>query len=166
MGGKQSTPSEITIYNEPQIRVNISFNDSHLTEEFPRRSKKKDFPPAFTQPGRSITKGTSDNARKTSAHLTRQRDTSEPMLPEELERIVRARVEEELNRIRELDEETQWRANEQLLQNRIIIEDSGANAVVTERDIEELTMRVERKYGNKISPELIEHQRAVISCYK
>ncbi|CAG8477085.1 4420_t:CDS:2 [Acaulospora morrowiae] len=169
MGAKQSTPSEITIYNEPQIRVNISLL-APFAEELTHRCNI-DFQFSFhiiwsinyKESGWSK-KLQEDNTRKTSKPSTRL-DTNEPILPEELDRLVRARVEEELNRIRERDEEIQQRAKEELFE-RTIIEDSGANAVVTERDIQELILRVERKFENKVSPDLIEHQQAVISCYK
>ncbi|CAG8513475.1 717_t:CDS:2, partial [Cetraspora pellucida] len=64
------------------------------------------------------------------------------------------------------DEEIQRRIEVELVKRRAFIDDHGLNAVVTEKDIEELILRVERKYENKIPTELIEQQRAIISCYK
>ncbi|RHZ81218.1 hypothetical protein Glove_122g73 [Diversispora epigaea] len=90
----------------------------------------------------------------------------EGILPEEIERIVKYRVENELKKIQERQEEVQTRIKEEIERSRIFIEDSGANSVTTERDVKELVLRIERKYEDKILPDLIEQQRAVISCYK
>ncbi|CAG8483909.1 7283_t:CDS:1, partial [Scutellospora calospora] len=70
--------------------------------------------------------------------------TTEPILPEELENIVQTRVEKELNRIRERDEEIQRRIEVELIKRRAIIDDHGLNAIATEQDIQELILRVER----------------------
>ncbi|CAG8663911.1 7541_t:CDS:2 [Cetraspora pellucida] len=139
MGSKQSTPAEMVIYNEPPIRFSHGLVNK-LQQELQKERLRK------TQP-------TVDNA-------------TEPILPEDIENIVQTRVERELNRIRERDEEIQRRIEVELVKRRAFIDDHGLNAVVTEQDIEELILRVERKYENKIPTELIEQQRAIISCYK
>ncbi|CAG8439506.1 8533_t:CDS:10 [Diversispora eburnea] len=98
--------------------------------------------------------------QKERLEASTQSEGGEKILPEEIERIVKYRVENELKKIQERQEEIQTRINEEIERSRTFIEDSGANSVTTERDIEELVLRIERKYEDKILPDLIEQQRA------
>ncbi|KAF0373303.1 DUF1690 domain-containing protein [Gigaspora margarita] len=139
MGGRQSTPADMVIYNEPHVRFSHGLVDK-LQQELQKERAKK--------PQLTVGKG------------------NEPILPEDIENIVQARVERELNRIRERDEEIQRRVEVELVKRRAFIDDHGINAIVTEQDIKELNLRIERKYENKIPLELIEQQKAIISCYK
>ncbi|RUS20154.1 hypothetical protein BC937DRAFT_86264 [Endogone sp. FLAS-F59071] len=46
------------------------------------------------------------------------------------------------------------------------VHDSGASAVMTEGDVEELVRRIKRPPSKPIPPEIAERQQAVISCYR
>ncbi|CAG8497615.1 21949_t:CDS:2, partial [Dentiscutata erythropus] len=115
MGGRQSTPVDMVIYNEPQIRFSHGLVDK-LQQELQKERAKK-------------------------SQLTAGRGATEPILPKDIEEIVQARVERELNRIRERDDEIQRRVEVELVKRRAVIDDHGINAIVTEQDIQELILR-------------------------
>ena len=66
------------------------------------------------------------------------------MLNEELENVIKVRVDDELTRIREREDEVAQRVQEELFKQRALLGDSGANSVATEHDIDELTKRIKR----------------------
>ncbi|CAG8579472.1 4454_t:CDS:2 [Funneliformis mosseae] len=143
MGAKQSLETPIIIYNEPNIRFSHGLVDQLQLEK--ERMK---------------------NAKNESTYPSDIPPVGGQVLPEELENIIKVRVENELRRIREREDEVAKRAQEELFKQRAILGDSGANAVATELDTNELIDRIQRKYENKVSSEVIEQQRAVISCYQ
>lgn len=49
-----------------------------------------------------------------------------------------------MRKIQEREDEVQSRIKEEIERSRIFIEDSGINSVSTERDIDELVVRIER----------------------
>ncbi|RGB35702.1 hypothetical protein C1646_698907 [Rhizophagus diaphanus] len=142
MGAAQSLETPITIYNESNIRF------SHgLVEKLQReRERAKHAKQEISQPATYSGDG--------------------KVLNEELENIIKVRVDNELKRIREREDEVAQRVQEELFRQRITLTDSGANSASTEHDINELIEKIERKYKSSVSSEIIEQQRAVISCYK
>lgn len=63
-----------------------------------------------------------------------------------MENIIKVRVEDELRRIREREDEVAQRVQEELFRQRITLTDSGASSAATEHDINELIERIERYY--------------------
>ncbi|CAI2163899.1 13308_t:CDS:2 [Funneliformis geosporum] len=147
MGAKQSSfETPIIIYNDPNIRFSHGLVDQlQLEKERMKNAKNESTYPSDIPP-----------IPPAGGHL----------LPEELENIIKVRVDNELNRLRERDDEIAQRAQEELNRQRVILGDSGANSVATELDTNALIDRIQRKYENKVSSEVIEQQRAVISCYQ
>ncbi|GBC01902.1 hypothetical protein RclHR1_04380003 [Rhizophagus clarus] len=146
MGAKQSVDSQppITIYNEPNVRF------SHgLVEQLQREKERaKQAKQGISQPTTYYPSGDGQ------------------VLNEEMENIIKVRVEDELRKIRERDDEVAQRVQEELFRQGVTLSDSGASSAATEHDINELIERIERKYKNNVSSEIIEQQRAVISCYR
>ncbi|GAB5590242.1 hypothetical protein Unana1_05142 [Umbelopsis nana] len=84
-------------------------------------------------------------------------------LPHEIEGVVRERVAEELNRIREQEEETNNRITAELSKQNL---ESKHNAVAIGADIEDMIKRVQRPSSKKLPAEITESQKAVIECYR
>ncbi|RIA95486.1 hypothetical protein C1645_816564 [Glomus cerebriforme] len=143
MGAKQSFETPLTIYNDANIRFSHGLVEQLQQERERAKYAKKQ---VVSQPTNNVPSG-------------------DQVLNEELENIIKVRVDDELRRIREREDEVAQRVQEEFKQGAFL-EDSGANAVATEHDINELIERIERKYENNVLSEIIEQQRAVISCYK
>ncbi|KAH8548071.1 hypothetical protein BGW37DRAFT_523722 [Umbelopsis sp. PMI_123] len=84
-------------------------------------------------------------------------------LPHEVEGVVRERVAEELNRIKEQQEEANNRITAQLSKQNL---ESKHNAVAIAADIEDMIKRVQRSTSTKLPAEIKESQQAVIECYR
>ncbi|KAI8576252.1 hypothetical protein K450DRAFT_257862 [Umbelopsis ramanniana AG] len=84
-------------------------------------------------------------------------------LPHEVEGVVRERVAEELNRIKEQQEEANNRITAQLSKQNL---ESKHNAVAIGADIEDMIKRVQRSTSSKLPAEIKESQQAVIECYR
>jgi hypothetical protein len=67
-----------------------------------------------------------------------------------LENIIKVRVDDELRRIREREDEVAQHVQEELFKQGVSLSDSGANAASTEHDINELIERIERYYPYSI----------------
>ncbi|KAI8381419.1 uncharacterized protein BYT42DRAFT_566459 [Radiomyces spectabilis] len=83
--------------------------------------------------------------------------------PEEIEAIVRQRVEEELKRAQQQQEEVNKRAYNELSKKNI---ENDHNSVVMNSDIETMIQRIKRSPAKEVPAEIIERQEAVVLCYK
>ncbi|KAL1914999.1 uncharacterized protein VTP21DRAFT_7704 [Calcarisporiella thermophila] len=81
---------------------------------------------------------------------------------EDIERQVRARVQEELKRLHEQQEELREQSARELEQKNST---HLGNAVVTERDIEAMIEKTKKYEQREIPREVKERQEAVIACY-
>ncbi|KAG2178697.1 hypothetical protein INT44_001850 [Umbelopsis vinacea] len=90
-------------------------------------------------------------------------NTGKAPLPHEVEGVVRERVAEELNRIKEQQDEANNRITAQLSKQNL---ESKHNAVAIGADIEDMIKRVQRSTSSKLPAEIKESQQAVIECYR
>ncbi|KAG2174348.1 hypothetical protein INT43_004371 [Umbelopsis isabellina] len=98
------------------------------------------------------------------AKRTKPTSTSgKPPLPHEVEGVVRERVAEELNRIREQQEEANNRLTAELSKKNL---ESKHNAVAINADIEDMIKRVQRPASKQLPAEISQKQQAVVECYR
>ncbi|ORY97663.1 hypothetical protein BCR43DRAFT_437339 [Syncephalastrum racemosum] len=86
-----------------------------------------------------------------------------PANPEEVEKLVRKRVAEELQRAKQQEDEVTRRSYGDLAKQNI---ENDYNSVAMGTDIENMIKRIQRPAPKEIPAEIAERQEAVIACYK